>query len=88
MRDVELGRIVRALRMRLGWRQVDLAARAGVHRSVISRVELGKLSGLTFETVRRVLDALNARMDIRLDWHGPELSRLLDADHASLVAAW
>jgi transcriptional regulator with XRE-family HTH domain len=28
-----------------GWRQADLAARAGIHRTVVSRVEAGHLPG-------------------------------------------
>ncbi|MGH2357167.1 MAG: helix-turn-helix domain-containing protein [Candidatus Limnocylindria bacterium] len=88
MRDVEIGRIARALRIRRGWRQADLAQRAGLHRSVVSLIERGKLERMRHGTLRRVLTALEVRLVMRLDWRGPELDRLLDASHATMVAAW
>ena len=37
--------------------------------------------------VERVLDALGARLQVRVLWQGEELDRLLDRDHAVLVDA-
>ena len=88
MRDVEVGRIARTLRRRRGWRQDDVAARAGVHRSTVSLVERGRLAGLTVLTIRRCLDALEARLEFHPRWHGAELDRLLDEAHSRLQAAW
>jgi len=88
MREVEIGRVVRALRHRRRWRQQDLASRAGVHRSTISHIERGELDGVRNGTLQRVLAALEVRLVMRLDWRGPQLDRLLDAPHAALVAAW
>jgi len=36
MLDAELGRVARAIRHRLKWRQEDVARRAGVHRSTVA----------------------------------------------------
>jgi transcriptional regulator with XRE-family HTH domain len=83
-----MGHLVRVLRRRRGWRQTDLAARAGVHRSVVSLIERGQLDRITLATLRRVLGALEVRMDLRPLWHGPQLDRLLDAGHAEMCAAW
>jgi ribosome-binding protein aMBF1 (putative translation factor) len=39
LNDQRFGAIVRVLRVRRRWRQVDLARRAGVSQSVVSRIE-------------------------------------------------
>lgn len=88
MRDLELGRILRALRRRRGWRQEDAAIRARVHRSTWSRIEGGHLDRLTFATVRSCLAALEVRLDLLPRWRGTELERLLDEGHAALQAGW
>jgi transcriptional regulator with XRE-family HTH domain len=88
---VRFGRGIRALRVRRRWRQVDLAAAAGVSQSTIVTIELGRGRRTPIETVERVAAALDARVDLRLNWNGEALDRLLDHDHAALVervAAW
>ena len=85
---VELGRIARAIRRRLGLRQADVAGRARVHRSVVSKIERGRADELTFRTLRTVFDALGAKLDVKPLWRGPQLDRLLDEAHARLAAAW
>ena len=88
MRDLELGRVVRALRRRRGWRQEDCARRAGLHRSTWSLLERGHLNQFTLETLRRCLAALEVRLDLVPRWRGAGLDRLLDERHAALQAAW
>jgi transcriptional regulator with XRE-family HTH domain len=85
MDPVRLGRQVRALRRRRGWRQLDLAAAAKVSRSTVSRVELGGSQDLTLRTIDAVVRALSAQLDPLVRWNGEALDRLLDADHAALV---
>ncbi len=82
---VRFGRIVRALRLRRRWRQRDLAERAAVSQSLIARVERGGARRLTVRTLERILEALGARLWMRVDWNGEAADRLLDADHAALV---
>ena len=84
MDDAQLGRAVRALRHRRGWRQADLAARAGLSSSTVSLVERGHARDLSTRTVQAVAYALGARLAWRLDWRGGELDSTLDADHAAL----
>jgi transcriptional regulator with XRE-family HTH domain len=88
VQDVQLGRVVRALRRRRGWRQSDVAARAGVDRSTISLIERGQVRGLTVETLRRCIAPLAASAELGLRWRGPELDRLLDERHAGVQSAW
>lgn len=88
MRDAEIGRIVRALRRRNGWRQEDVAQRAGVHRSTVSLIERGLLGRMTVETVRRPLEALEASLELVARWRGADVDRLLDEQHSRLQAAW
>ena len=85
MEMVRFGRGIRALRLRRGWRQIDLAAAAGVSQSIVSRIERGLGGRLTIETLARVAQALGSRVDLRLNWQGEGLDRLLDQDHARLV---
>jgi transcriptional regulator with XRE-family HTH domain len=82
---VRFGLGVRALRMRRGWTQVRLAGLTGVSPSVIVRIERGRADRVTLHTLHRVAATLDARIDVRLLWHGEGLDRLLDARHASLV---
>lgn len=80
-----MGLVLRALRLRRGLRQRDVAARAGCSQSVVSRLEAGHVTEATVELLRRVFLALEARLDLAPRWRGAELERLLDADHASVV---
>jgi transcriptional regulator with XRE-family HTH domain len=82
---VRVGRIIRALRIRKRWRQVDLAARANVSQSLVARIERGSAGRVRIDTLARVVAALDARMLVRVDWQGEAADRLLDAGHAALV---
>ena len=85
MDQFRLGHLYRALRIRLGWRQEDLAARSGRSQSAVSRVELGQISGMPIAVLEDLAGALDARLVVRLLWRGADADRLLDAAHASLV---
>jgi transcriptional regulator with XRE-family HTH domain len=88
VRDLELGRLIRALRRRRRWRQEDCAVRAGVHRSTWSLLERGHLDGMPLRTLRRCLAALEVRLDLVPRWRGADLNRLLDERHAALGVGW
>ena len=81
MDDRTAGLVIRAIRRRRGWRQEDLADRAEVSRSQISRAERGWFDQLTLRSIRRIYAALEARLLLAPRWHGAELDRLLDEDH-------
>lgn len=85
MDDQRVGRIVRALRRRRGWRQVDVAAAAECSQNLVSRLERGHIDGLSLRLIRRILAALDALILIELQWQGAAIDRLLDEDHAALV---
>lgn len=84
MDPVRVGLAVRQLRRRKAWRQVDLAAAAGVGHDTISRLERGQLDGLPHGTLRRICTELGAAVSIELRWRGGALDRLLDERHALL----
>jgi transcriptional regulator with XRE-family HTH domain len=89
--DQRFGSAVRAVRIRRGWRQHDLAARSGVSQPTISRLERGHPGSLTLDMIRRVAGALDIRVDLVARWRAGDLDRLLNAKHSQLhelVARW
>ncbi|MGH2512059.1 MAG: helix-turn-helix domain-containing protein, partial [Candidatus Limnocylindrales bacterium] len=84
MDDRRVGLIIRALRRRRGWRQVDLAAAAGVSQAAISVVERGHVDTMSLRTTRQILLALEIRGELDLRWRGGSLDRTLDDRHAAL----
>lgn len=50
----------------LGVSQAELARRVGTKQSVISRLERGAFSKATLETIKKVADALDIRLEIKL----------------------
>jgi transcriptional regulator with XRE-family HTH domain len=84
MDDLRFGAAIRRVRQRRGWRQVDLARKAGVSPTTISRVERGHARTLTLELVRAVAAALEVRVDLTARWRGGDLDRLLNAHHSTL----
>ena len=85
MEDIRVGSAVRAVRLRRGWRQSDVAALAGVSQTTVSLVERGHLESLTLATVRAVARALGIWLQLEPRWRGADLPRLLDERHAALV---
>jgi transcriptional regulator with XRE-family HTH domain len=85
MDDAQIGRRFRALRHRLGWRQQDLAARAGVSRGLISLIERGRIEEVAIRHLRRAARELDAEFVASLRWRAGDLDRLMDEGHAALV---
>ena len=83
-----IGRVLRALRHEHDWTQTELAARVGCSRSIVSRVERGRLRACSLSTLQRLFEALDATLLLLVRWRGGELDRLLDADHADLGERW
>lgn len=86
MSDTRFGARVRAVRVRLGWRQEDVSEHAGVSQDLVSDVELGRLDALKIRSVRAVLRALDMELGMEARWRGGDIDRLTDAGHAALVA--
>ena len=53
-----LGQRIQKLRDQEGWSQEEFAARCGINRSYMGRIERGELN-LTLETVQKVAKELN-----------------------------
>jgi transcriptional regulator with XRE-family HTH domain len=85
---IRLGLQLRALRIRRRWRQLDVAARAGLSRGTVSNIERGRLRGVSLQTLIRVAEVIGADVDVRIRWRGEQLDRLLDEDHASVADAF
>jgi transcriptional regulator with XRE-family HTH domain len=60
----DLGRRVRAARRAAGLRQSDLAARAGVSRYTLVKLEGGRLTDVNFKTLVSILEPLG--LELRL----------------------
>jgi len=84
MDDLRVGAAIRAVRIRRGWRQADVAQRAGSSVTAVSRVERGQLDGMPLATLRRIAAALDIRVDLVPRWRGADLDRLLNAGHAEM----
>ena len=85
MNDQRLSASIRTVRIRRGWRQVDLAMRAGVSRATISLVERGHWQSLSMDTVREIAAVLDVRVDVVPRWRGGDLDRLLSRRHSMLA---
>ncbi len=85
MDDVRVGRALRALRLRRGLTQRELAKLVGLSQSAVSLAERGHLDRLSIRAVRRIFGALDARFEGQVTWRGGALDRLLDERHAALV---
>jgi transcriptional regulator with XRE-family HTH domain len=85
--DAKIGRSLRVLRRRRGWRQVDLASKADISQGCVSLIERGHVSSLSIKTVRAVFAAVDAGFEGHVAWRGGDLDRVLDEDHARLVSS-
>lgn len=86
MDAVRVGSVLRAVRLRRGWRQSDVAHRAGVSQASVSRAECGHFDELMVGTLLRIAAALDVRLDWIARWRGGELDRMLNAGHAAMHA--
>ena len=85
MDDVRVGRLLRTLRRRKGWRQADLARASRLSQQAVSLIERGHLNALSINALRRSFAAVDARFEGLVSWRGGQIDRLLDEHHASLV---
>ena len=87
MDDLRFGAVIRAARIRRGWRQCDLAAAAGVSDATVSRLERGHFDGVQIRTIRAIARALDVRVELLPRSRGGDLDRLVNAKHAALSEA-
>lgn len=85
MDDARFGSAVRAVRIRRGLSQSEVAEAAGLSRSVVSLIERGGLEGTSLRLVRQVTVALGISLSLEPRWRGAEMAKLLDERHAALV---
>jgi transcriptional regulator with XRE-family HTH domain len=82
---VRTGRAFRAIRLKLGLRQVDVAVRAGVSDAIVWRIEHARLDEVSLSALLRVAEALEIRLDLVARWRGGELDRVMSSAHAAFV---
>lgn len=80
---IGLGRVLRMLRLRKGWRQSDVAARARISPSAVGRHENGIVGSLA--ALETHAAAFGLRLDVRLTGRAGALVRLADEEHARIV---
>lgn len=71
------------LRIRRGWRQVDVAARSGTSPAMIGRHENGRVQSVA--SLERHASAFGLRVRVSLVGRGGGLERLGDEEHAAIV---
>ena len=84
MNDLRVGAIIRVARVRRGWRQRDVAAKAGVSQATVWRIERGHLDDLTVRMIRKVCAVLEVSLDLQPSGRGADLDRLANAKHTAL----
>jgi transcriptional regulator with XRE-family HTH domain len=83
--DLRLGALVRAVRLKRGLRQRDVAEMAGVSHGLVSLVERGHCQSLSIATLRQIAAALDVRVDLVGRWRGGDADRLLSRGHSRLA---
>ena len=86
MDDIGFGRLIRLARIRRHWRQEDLARRAGVSRTSVSRIERGHFGEVALDVIRRVATALEIRVELNARARAIDVDRVLNVRHSSLAA--
>lgn len=85
MNHQQLGRLVRAVRLRRRLRQVDVASAAGVSHSTVSLVERGHCRKLSLNTVEGIAATLDIRVELVGRWRGGDADRLVNRRHSLLA---
>lgn len=85
MKDQQIGRLFRLLRVRKGWRQEDAADRAGISRKVAQKIEHGELGRTSLDLVRKYGRVFDVRIDAIASGRGGDLARTADEEHAMIV---
>lgn len=87
MDDRRAALTIRTLRVRRRWRQKDLAARAGVSRQLVTKVESGRIESVSLRELRLVVAALGGTAEVLIRAPGGEADRAVNAGHAAMHEA-
>ncbi len=79
-----LSSAIRAVRLRKGWRQADVARAARLSASSVSRAEGARITSLRLDAITRIAAALDIRIDVVPRWRGGELEQLLNSAHSAM----
>ncbi|MGH2383068.1 MAG: hypothetical protein ACRDG7_17850 [Candidatus Limnocylindria bacterium] len=85
MRDEQVGRLFRMVRIRNNWPQELVGERADLSASTICRIEDGQLARYHLDTIQRHGAALGLRVELRVIGRGGDVARTLDEEHAAIV---
>jgi transcriptional regulator with XRE-family HTH domain len=85
--DQRVGAAFRAVRVKRGWTQKQLADKANTTPGVVSLIERGHVDLVSIRAFRRVAGTLEVRAEISLRLRHGELDRLLNAGHAAMHEA-
>jgi len=85
--DLALARLLRELRLRLGWSQEVAATKARISRSSYSEIERGMIQRVGLGKLRSVAAVFEVRLVLEPRWRGAALDRLLGSRHASMSEA-
>jgi len=61
---IKIGNDIKSYRLEAGLTQEELSSLCGVERSQLSRIEAGKAAGVTFLTVKKILNALGREIEV------------------------
>ena len=86
MDDLRVGSVIKALRLRKRWTQTQLAAAAGVSRALVAGIEHGRLESVGVARLRRVGEALGARIEF-VARTPVDADRLVNARHSAMHEA-
>ena len=84
---MRLGSVIRAVRLRRGMRQADIARGARVSTATVSRIERGHHDSIAVGTLLRVAAFLDIRIEFTPRWRGGELDRMLNSGHGTMHEA-
>jgi len=82
--DSSIALQIKALRLRRGWSQAELARRAGMKQSRISDMEKVDYSSWSVKTLRRLAEAFDLPLVVRFESWGSLLGDIAELDRASL----
>jgi hypothetical protein len=87
MDDLAIGRVFRALRIRLGWPQSVAAAKARISQTSYSEIERGWIDRVPIGKLRKVAAIYEVRLVLEPRWRGAALDRAFASRHANMAEA-